>query len=160
MNPHVADVVPAVRAPLDYAAITRILPHRHPFLLVDRIIEFESGRRIVGVKNVSSGEPYISRCDDELVLPPVILMEAMAQVGAILVLAKPEYHDRLIYFLGVTRARYRRPARAGDVVVMEARVDRIRGTMGRLKGEARVEGTVIASGAMSFALGSRDDLPK
>ena len=84
--------------PFDYAAITRILPHRYPFLLVDRITEFEPERRIVGLKNVSSNEPYIVRCDGAFVLPPTILMEAMAQVGAILVLAKPEYHDRLIYF--------------------------------------------------------------
>jgi 3-hydroxyacyl-[acyl-carrier-protein] dehydratase len=149
-----------VTAPFDYAAIARILPHRHPFLLVDRVTEFEPDRRIVGIKNVSSNEPYVVRCDEAFVLPPTILMEAMAQVGAILVLAKPENRDRLIYFLGVTRARYRRPARAGDVVVMEARVDRIRGMMGRLKGEARVDGAVIASGSMSFALGSRDDLPR
>ena len=88
----------AVSDPFDYAAITRILPHRHPFLLVDRITEFEPERRIVGLKNVSSNEPYIARCDGRFVLPPTILMEAMAQVGAILVLAKPENQDRLIFF--------------------------------------------------------------
>lgn len=150
----------ATSVPFDHAAITRILPHRHPFLLVDRVTEFEPDRRIVGLKNVSSNEPYIVSCDGAFVLPSAILMEAMAQVGAILVLAKPENRDRLIYFLGVTRARYRRPARAGDVIVMEARVDRIRGLMGRLKGEARVNGAVIARGAMSFALGSKDDFPR
>ena len=146
--------------PFDYAAIARILPHRHPFLLVDRITEFEPDRRIVGLKNVSANEPYIAECDGRFVLPPTILMEAMAQVGAILVLAKPEHRERLIYFVGVKRARYRRPACAGDVLVIEALADRMRGSRGRLTGEARVDGVVVASGVMSFALGTKADLPE
>ena len=77
--------------PLDYAAIERILPHRYPFLLVDRITEFEVDKRIVGIKNVSLNERYLSHDDDgPPVLPPTILTEAVAQVGAIMILAKPE----------------------------------------------------------------------
>ena len=87
-------------------------------------------------------------------------MEAMAQVGAILVLAKDEHRNLLIYFGGVTRARYRRPAYAGDQVVIEAWIDRLRGRMGRLKGAARVDGVLIAHGMMTFALGSLNDLQK
>ena len=80
--------------PLDTAAIERILPHRSPFLLVDRIIEFEPDQRIVGVKNVSINEPYLSRpAGGRPTLPPTILTEAVAQVGAILILAKPENKD-------------------------------------------------------------------
>ena len=102
--------------PLDYAAIERILPHRYPFLLVDRITEFEVDKRIVGIKNVSLNERYLSTpAADVPVLPPTILTEAVAQVGAILILAKPENRQRLPYFVGIERVRYRRPVHPGDV---------------------------------------------
>src|SRR6266699_5736547 len=95
--------------PLDYAAIARILPHRYPFLFVDRITEFEIDKRIVGIKNVSLNERYLSHeASGRPVLPPTILTEAVAQVGAILILAKPENRQRLIFFMGIERVRYRR----------------------------------------------------
>ena len=144
----------------DYQDIVRILPHRPPFLLVDRIVGFEPDRHIVGIKNVASDEPYMATDRGRRLLPPTMLMEAIAQVGAILVLAKEENRNALIYFGGVTRARYRRPAYAGDELRIEAWVDRLRGRMGRLKGAARVDGVLIAHGMMTFALGSRDDLQK
>ncbi|HVC21104.1 MAG TPA: hypothetical protein VNE16_13580, partial [Vicinamibacterales bacterium] len=85
----------ALTLPLDYAAIERILPHRYPFLLVDRIIELEVDKRIVGIKNVSLNERYLSPIQDgQPVLPPTILTEAVAQVGAIMILAKPENRDK------------------------------------------------------------------
>ena len=140
--------------PLDYAAIERILPHRYPFLLVDRIIEFETDKRIVGIKNVSLNERYLSHAmDGSSVLPPTILTEAVAQVGAIMILAKPENRQRLIFFAGIERVRYRRPVHPGDVVVIEARVIRLRSRMGLLKGNARVNGKVVIDGTMTFALG-------
>jgi 3-hydroxyacyl-[acyl-carrier-protein] dehydratase len=138
--------------PLEYAAIERILPHRYPFLLVDRITEFEVDKRIVGVKNVSLNERYLSR-GDQPVLPPTILTEAIAQVGAIMILAKPENRQRLIFFAGIERVRFRRPVYAGDVVVIEARVVRLRSRMGVLKGDARVDGKIVVEGTMTFALG-------
>src|SRR5215218_8780130 len=96
--------------PLDYAAIERILPHRYPFLLVDRITEFEVDKRIVGIKNVSLNERYLSHeSSGRAVLPPTILTEAVAQVGAILMLANPENRDRLPFLAGIQRVRYRRP---------------------------------------------------
>ena len=140
--------------PLDYAAIERILPHRYPFLLVDRIIEFEVDKRIVGIKNVSLNERYLSHGNHEPpALPPTILTEAVAQVGAIMILAKPENRQRLIYFMGIEWIRYRRPVHPGDVVVIEARVLRLRSRMGLLKGDARVDGKVVIEGTMTFALG-------
>lgn len=140
--------------PLDYAAIERILPHRYPFLLVDRITEFEVDRRIVGIKNVSLNERYLAQGPDGArVLPPTILTEAVAQVGAIMILAKPENRQRLIYFMGIERVRYRRPVCPGDVVVIEATVLRLRSRMGLLKGIARVDGKVVVEGTMTFALG-------
>jgi 3-hydroxyacyl-[acyl-carrier-protein] dehydratase len=140
--------------PLDHAAIERILPHRYPFLLVDRITEFEVDRRIVGIKNVSLNERYLSHATNgSPVLPSTILTEAVAQVGAIMILAKPENRQRLIYFMGIERVRYRRPVHPGDVVEIEATVLRLRSRMGLLKGIARVDGKVVIDGTMTFALG-------
>ena len=140
--------------PLDNAAIERILPHRYPFLMVDRVTEFELDKRIVGIKNVSLNERYLARQPGgPPVLPPTILTEAVAQVGAILILAKPENNDKLIYFLGIERVRFHRPVHPGDVVVIEATVERLRSRMGRLKGCARVRDEVVVEGTMAFALG-------
>jgi 3-hydroxyacyl-[acyl-carrier-protein] dehydratase len=148
-----------LRLPLDYAAIERILPHRYPFLLVDRITAFEADRRIVGIKNVSHNERYLAhRAGRRPVLPPSVLTEAVAQVGAILILAKPENREKLIYFMGIDRVRYRRPVCSGDVVEIEATVRRLRSRMGVLHGVARVGGQVAAEGTMTFALGARTDL--
>src|SRR5262249_51776004 len=142
--------------PLDHAAIERILPHRYPFLLVDRITEFEVDKRIVGVKNVSLSERYLwDSGDGRPVLPPTILTEVVAQVGAILILAKPENRDRLPFFAGIERVRYRRPVYAGDVVVIEANVVRLRSRMGLLEGVARVGDAVVMDGSMTFALGPK-----
>lgn len=144
----------ALSVPLDYAAIARILPHRYPFLLVDRIIEFEADKRIVGIKNVSLNERSLSHIPGERpVLPPTILTEAVAQVGAIMILAKPENREKLPYFMGIERVRYRRPVYPGDVVVIEATVIRLRSRMGKLRGIARVDGRVVVEGTMTFALG-------
>ena len=139
--------------PLDYQAIERILPHRYPFLLVDRITEFELDKRIVGIKNVSLNERYLSHESGSPVLPPTILTEAVAQVGAILILAKPENRQRLIFFMGIERVRYRRPVHPGDVVEIEVFVVRLRSRMGLLKGVARVDGKRVIDGTMTFALG-------
>ena len=140
--------------PLDYAAIERILLHRYPFLFVDRITEFEVDKRIVGIKNVSLNERYLSHvANGSPVLPSTILTEAVAQVGAIMILAKPENRQRLIYFMGIERVRYRRPVHPGDVVVIEANVVRLRSRMGLLRGVARVDGKSVIDGTMTFALG-------
>ena len=141
--------------PLDTSAIERILPHRYPFLLVDKITEFEPDQRIVGVKNVSINEPYLSRpANGRPTLPPTILTESVAQVGAILILAKPENKDQLIFFRGMERVRFRKPVYPGDVVIVEAKVKRLRRQMGVLQGRATVNGTVVVNGTMTFALGS------
>jgi 3-hydroxyacyl-[acyl-carrier-protein] dehydratase len=147
--------------PLDYSAIQRILPHRYPFLLVDRITEFEADKRIVGIKNVSLNEKYLAHGDgDRPVLPPTILTEAIAQVGAIMILAKPENREKLIFFMGIERVRYRRPVYAGDQVMIEALVRRLRSRMGMLRGIARVDGKVAVEGTMTFALGPRTEAPQ
>lgn len=145
---------PPIKLPLEIEDIKAILPHRHPFLLVDRILEFEADRRILGLKNVTSDERYfIAGPGGVPILPASILTEAMAQVGAVLILAKPENRNRLIYFMGIDRVRYRRPVRAGDAVLLEGTVARLRTKMGSLRGVATVEGRVVCEGQMTFALG-------
>jgi len=145
-----------VQLPLDYTAIERILPHRYPFLLVDRVTEFEPDKRIVGIKNVSQNERYLWHAPhEEPVLPPTILTEAVAQVGAILILSKPENREKLIFFMGIERVRFRRAVHPGDVVEIEAVVKRLRSRMGVLSGAARVNGTVVCDGTMTFALGTQ-----
>jgi len=149
-----------VKLPLDYRAIERILPHRYPFLLVDRITELEPDKRIVGIKNVSRNERYLAKHPGQLpVLPPTILTEAVAQVGAILILSKPENREKLIFFMGIERVRYRLPVFAGDVVEIEARVKRLRSRMGQFEGFARVNGRVVVDGRMTFALGPAAGAP-
>ena len=143
----------ALTLPLDYMAIERILPHRYPFLLVDRITELEPDRRIVGIKNVSANERYLSAVGGRAAMPPTILTECVAQVGAILILSKPENRGRLILFGGIERVRFRGIVYAGDVVEIEARVKRLRSRMGVFEGAARVNGRTIADGTMTFALG-------
>ena len=145
--------------PLDYSAIERILPHRYPFLLVDRITELEPDKRIVGIKNVSLNERYLSRQPGERpALPPTVLTEAVAQVGAILILSKAENREKLIFFMGIERVRYRYPVYPGDTVEIEARVRRLRNRMGQLDGFARVGDRVVVDGTMTFALGPRSRL--
>ena len=142
--------------PLDYAAIEKILPHRYPFLLVDRITEIEFDKRIVGIKNISSNERYLNYASGRPVLPPTILTEAIAQVGAIMILAKPENRDKLIYLVGIEKVRFRKPVHPGDVVEIEVTVKRLRSRMGILAGVARVNGKIVVEGTMTCALGPRD----
>jgi 3-hydroxyacyl-[acyl-carrier-protein] dehydratase len=150
---------PTLVLPMTQAAITRILPHRHPFLLVDRITIFEPDKRIVGIKNVTAGERYLSPPDERgrQALPPTILTEAIAQVGGILILAKPENEGRLVYFRGIERARFRDVARPGESVEIEVRVVRLRSKMGVLTGFARIGDRLLVKGTMTFALGPKAD---
>jgi 3-hydroxyacyl-[acyl-carrier-protein] dehydratase len=140
--------------PLDQQVIHEILPHRYPFLFVDRITAFEPDRRIVGIKAVSLNEATLVRtASGPGVLPVAVLTEAVAQVGAILVLLKPENRTRLVFFMGIDRVRFRRPVYAGETVEIEAVVRQMRERMGRFSGTARVDGQLVAEGRMTFALG-------
>jgi len=140
--------------PLDHAAIERILLHRYPFLLVDRVTELEIDKRIVGIKNVSRNDHFLSHdAGGGPVFPPTLLTEAIAQVGAILILAKPENRQRLPLLAGIKRFRFRRAVRPGEVIEMEAHVIRLGSRMGVLGGVARVDGAVVADGTMTCALG-------
>ncbi len=145
-----------LKLPLEIEDIKAILPHRSPFLLVDRILELEEDRRVVGLKNVTSNERYfIAGPGGVPTLPATILTEAMAQAGAVLILSKPENRLRVVYFMGIDRVRYRRPVVAGDQLILRGEVLRLRARMGQLKGAALVDGKVVCEGQMTFALGER-----
>ena len=146
----------ALKLPLEIEDIKAILPHRSPFLFLDRILELEADRRVVGIKNVTSNERYfIAGPGGVPTLPASILTEAMAQAGAVLILSKPENRGRLVYFMGIDKVRYRRPVVAGDQLRLEGEVLRMRSKMGSLRGRALVDGKLACEGLMTFALGER-----
>ncbi len=147
---------PTFELPLELEDIKAIIPHRYPFLLVDRIVELTPDKRVVGIKNVCSDERYfIAGPGGRPTLPASILTEAMAQAAAVMILIRPENRARLVYFMGIDRVRYRKPVVAGDVVRLEGDVVRLRSKMGVLRGVARVDGRVVCEGQMTFALGDR-----
>ena len=145
-----------LKLPLELEDIKAILPHHHPFLLVDRVLELEPDKRVLAVKNITTNERYfIAGPGGVPTLPASILTEAMAQAGGILILSKPENRSRIVYFMGIDRVRYRRPVVAGDQVHLEGEVVRLRAKMGTLKGRALVDGKVVCEGQMTFALAPR-----
>ena len=139
--------------PWGYREICDILPHRKPFLFVDKVTAFDADRSIQGLKTWGPGDCPLQTPDGRPMVPASLLIEAMAQLGAILILRKPENRGKLIYFMGIEKARYRRPVQPGDPLLMSARVVRLRSKVGFLMGEATVDGATVLSGKMHFALG-------
>ena len=137
---------------LTYEAIRRILPHRYPFLLVDKITEM-SDERIIGVKNVSGNEPFFQgHFPEYAVMPGVLIAEAAAQVGAVLVLNKPEYQGRLAFLAGLDGWRFKRQVVPGDTLTIEVTTVAMRRGVGRGHARVTVEGKVAAEGDLLFAI--------
>ncbi len=133
--------------------ILSILPHRYPFLLLDRILEIEPGKRVVGEKCVSGNEPFFQgHLPGYSVMPGVLVLEAIAQVGAVLLLSREDGKGKLLYLTGIRHARFRHPVLPGDVLTLSMTLLRVRGTAGWAKGEARVDGKLVCNMAFSFSM--------
>jgi beta-hydroxyacyl-ACP dehydratase FabZ len=144
---------------LDQLAIRDILPHRYPFLLVDRIIEIEPDR-IVGIKNVTANEEFFTgHFPGFPVMPGVLIVEAMAQTGGVLVLRDiPDRKNKLVLFASVEEAKFRRPVFPGDQLRMELTVLKRKATVVKMAGKALVDGQVVAEGVVMCKLASREEL--
>ncbi|HAA89291.1 MAG: 3-hydroxyacyl-[acyl-carrier-protein] dehydratase FabZ [Thermoanaerobacterales bacterium 50_218] len=139
---------------LEIEEIQKIIPHRYPFLLVDRIVELEEGKRAVGVKNVTVNEPFFQgHFPGYPVMPGVLIVEAMAQVGAVALLKKQEYQGKIPLFAGIDKVRFRHQVRPGDQLRIEVEFLKIKGTVGKGRGAAYVGDQLVAEGELMFALG-------
>jgi 3-hydroxyacyl-[acyl-carrier-protein] dehydratase len=148
-----------VKATLGPAKIRELIPHRYPFLLVDKIEEIEPGVRAVGLKNVTQNEPFFQgHFPDYPVMPGVLIIEAMAQVGAVGVMAGGEHRDRLALFAGIDGVRFRRQVLPGDVLRMEVEITRLKGMVGRGKGRATVDGERVCEAELMFAFADRGEV--
>jgi len=148
-----------LKAPLGAAAIRELIPHRYPFLLVDRIEELEPGVRAVGLKNVTQNESFFQgHFPDYPVMPGVLIIEAMAQVGAVGVMAGGDHKDKLALFAGIDGVRFRRQVLPGDVLRMEVEIVRLKGSVGRGKAKATVNGERVCEGELMFAFAVKGDV--
>src|SRR5690606_27012088 len=138
---------------LDVRQIQEIIPHRHPFLLVDRILELEPGKRSVGIKNVTVNEPFFAGHFPEFpVMPGVLIVEALAQVGAVAILQMEDNRGKLAFFAGIDEFRFRGQVTPGDTLHMEVEITRLKGTVGKGYAKATVDGKIVAEGGIMFAL--------
>jgi 3-hydroxyacyl-[acyl-carrier-protein] dehydratase len=138
---------------LDVNQIREIIPHRYPFLLVDRIVELEEGKRAVGIKNVTANEPFFQGHYPEFpVMPGVLIVEAMAQVGAVAILKLPEYAGKLPLFVGIDGVRFRKQVIPGDQLRLEVELVKLKASVGKSRGRAYVGEQLVCEGELMFAI--------
>ena len=135
--------------------ILEIIPHRHPFMLIDTIEELEPGVKAIGKKCVSFNEPFfVGHFPTEPVMPGVLIIEALAQVGAVAILSMPENKGKIAYFGGIKEARFKGMVKPGDVLMMETEIIRVKGPVGVGKANAYVDGKLVCKAELIFALGN------
>jgi len=138
---------------LDSQQIKEIIPHRYPFLLVDKVTEKEEGKRVVGLKNVTINEPFFQGHFPEYpVMPGVLILEALAQVGAIAVLDMEQNKGKIGFLAGVDKCRFKRQVKPGDQLRLEVEIIRMKGPIGKGKGIATVNGEVACEAEIMFAI--------
>lgn len=145
---------------LDSVEIQKILPHRYPFLLVDRVLEFEALKRVVAIKQVTANEPYfLGHFPGTPIMPGVLQIEALAQTGAILILRELEDRDTKIpFFTGIENARFRRPVVPGDTLTLTVEALRVGSKIQKMRGVATVDGQVTAEAEILCVIANRTDV--
>lgn len=139
--------------PLEAADIMRIIPHRYPFLLIDRVVELEPGKRVVAIKSITANEPqFTGHFPERPIMPGVLMVEALAQAGAVAVLSLPEYRGKLALFAGIDECRFRRTVLPGDTLRLEVTLEKLRGVFGRGRCVATVDGEVAVEATISFVI--------
>lgn len=137
--------------PLEAADIMRLLPHRYPFLLLDRVVALEPGQSVVAVKNVTANEPHFTgHFPERPIMPGVLIIEALAQAAGVAVLALPEYRGKFAMFAGIDECRFRRMVVPGDQLQLKVTIEKLRGMFGRARGVASVGGEVAAEATLSI----------
>lgn len=138
---------------MDIQEIKDVIPHRYPFLLVDKVLEVEEEKRVVGLKNVTANEPFFQgHFPDYPVMPGVLIVEALAQVGAIAVLGMEQNKGKLGFLAGVDKCRFKRQVKPGDQLKLEVEITRLKGPIGKGKGIATVDGEVACEAEIMFAI--------
>ena len=138
---------------LNIDQIKEIIPHRYPFLLIDRVTELEKGKRITGVKNVTANEPFFQGHFPDLpIMPGVLIIEALAQLGGVLLLSEEKHKGKVALFGGMDKVRFRRPVLPGDQIEMEVTHLQSRGDVGKVRANARVGNQVVATGELTYVL--------
>jgi len=136
--------------------ILQILPHKYPFLLVDKIIDLEPGKKVVGIKSVTINEPFFQgHFPDYPIMPGVLIIEAMAQVGGVLAFKSDGGKDKLVYFIGIDKAKFRRPVMPGDQIRFEVEVLQQRLNVWRLKGNAFVEDKLVCEAELTAMIADK-----
>lgn len=154
-TPATPDTAAEISPPLPWEAaeIMRVLPHRYPFLLIDRVIELERGKRVVAIKNVTANEPqFTGHFPERPIMPGVLMVEALAQAGGVAVLSLPENAGKLALFAGIDECRFRRTVLPGDTLRLEVTVDKLQRMFGRAHAVATVEGEVAVEAVLSFII--------
>jgi UDP-3-O-[3-hydroxymyristoyl] N-acetylglucosamine deacetylase / 3-hydroxyacyl-[acyl-carrier-protein] dehydratase len=146
----IQDAMSEERNVIEIDEIMKVLPHRYPFLLVDRVIEVEEGKRIVGIKNVTINEPFFQgHFPGHPIMPGVLIIEAMAQVGGMLLMgAIPNPENKVVYFTSLNNVKWRRPVKPGDQIRFELDLLQVRGMMCKMAGVAKVDGNVVCEAEM------------
>ena len=139
---------------MDIVQIKEIIPHRYPMLLIDRVEELTEGQRIVAKKNVTINEPFFQgHFPHEPVMPDVLIVEAMAQAGAVALLSLPQFKGKTAYFGGIDKAKFRKKVTPGDTLILEVEILKIKANAGLGKGIARVDGKKVAEAELTFMIG-------